>query len=270
MAKGISIVIPTDVDNCIWLKYCVQSIKENVVGYDEIVIVDVDGSVTDFEKVRLDTDCINREFLNKSYAVMQADVFVKQGNDVCVWLPNFLMCRRYDLRATYVDGKPTILCDTYASLSRQTGDIFKAVQNWQTSTESVIGKDVDFEFARTNPIIYPYFIFEEIRAFIKDKYASDLPEYLNAVNCPDIPEGFCFNEYNVLGAYLYSNYGDEFVNWVVMSQSRTLTKYHIPVIGLFDAVIDTEDIKQVLLEESQNKEYSRLIRAFLKKIALNT
>jgi len=77
------------------------------------------------------------------------------------------------------------------------------VRRNQEMTSEAMGEEVEYEFARRLPLVYPKEIFEKARAFIEETHGMEVGEYLSKRDM--------FNAYNFLGAYCYKYANDLFV-----------------------------------------------------------
>lgn len=268
-----TVIIPVTIATHPWLEYCVRSVQDNLSGYDEIVVVFCEGfeelDIPHLEGVRFEkckgAEGIEKEYLTRSLAVMMADEF---ADDLAVIInANFMICRRFSLDRLIVDGKPTILCDSYAALSRLTGDVFQSVQHWQFSTERALEFDsVDLEFARVMPIMFPVSVLPNLREHLYElSGTTNMVDFLNQIDNPQVPAGFCFNEFNVIGAYLYEK-AYSTINWIIMSKAQSLAKYLPPSVGVFEIALDDEEVRILIEEESKKTKYNLLTRRYLKEL----
>jgi hypothetical protein len=273
MSKVIKTLVVANSEQSPWVPFAVQSLRENLVGAGEIVVVSdglgdgADDALGCCVKADEAWGDIERPFLTRSHTILNADKFVGECDFVVVTMPNFIVCEPFDVNNWIEDGKPTILCDTYSSLAKQGGGLGASVQNWKASTEAVLDCQVQYEFARLLPIMYPITALREIRGFLLNQLeADDLVDYLNKVENKYLPEYFCFNEMNAIGGYLHSKDPDS-VNWVVMSQASRLSKYLPSVTCDFSSTIDDKDVRDILKEQSNKRTLSAKVRKYLKKLS---
>lgn len=241
----LTICILNDEDTKPWVPYCVESVKQfmdvDVVPLNKYTGVDCPKLSLDYLGLHVDL-CTDSEYIGLMY-------------------PNFIPYRKFDILSTIVDSKPSILCDTYSSLSRNSGGIFKEVQNWKKSTEHILGIDnIQYEFARALPIVYPRWVFSKVR----EQFSIDR-DYFNNLDNPSVPEAYKFNIFNVLGSYLYY-FHRESINWVDMSSVKRLSPFLPPVKSFFDSVLDTEEVHCILEEQARDTSNEILMRKHFKSL----
>lgn len=277
----ISILLIVDSDKLYWTPYCLRAIEDNLSGYDNIIII---CHQLDFEYIstlpqlsRLKNvtiinmspavDNVDRHFLRTAYLVLNSDAFTK-AEYICIMLPNYIVTKPFNLLNWITnDNKVCILVDTYAALSQQHGNIYIAVLNWKRSTENIIKKgSIDYEYARLIPIMYPRFVFSKLREYLMNSLqVSNILDYLNSIENNTLPDGFCFDIYNVIGAFLHKFYPDA-IEVTILSTATQLYQKIPCIVADFNSVIDDNDVQQAITTLAQNRLYDYGIRNYLKLI----
>jgi hypothetical protein len=104
-----------------------------------------------------------------------------------------------------VNGKPTFVITPYRILPN--------AASWQRLSEGFLGREVEFDFMRRQPLVFPRWLYGELRDFGRTVHGMALKDYV--MSRP--PAGF--SEYNALGAYAYYHRADAF-EWVVRPVSE--------------------------------------------------
>jgi hypothetical protein len=78
---------------------------------------------------------------------------------------------------------------------------------WQIATERFLRSKMSYDFMRRQPLMYPRWIYGELRQYARDLHKQELADYVMA----QPPLGF--SEFNALGAFAYSFYRSAF-HWV--------------------------------------------------------
>lgn len=98
-------------------------------------------------------------------------------------------------------GKPIIEYDLYDNLRHFT-DL-----RWQNGTSFALGREVEFEFSRSNDHVYPSSIYKPARQFLENRFNMSLVDFMKTRTGvfdflhPTVET--LFSDFNYLGAFLY-------------------------------------------------------------------
>ena len=111
------------------------------------------------------------------------------------------------------DGKVMMPYTSYEALyaSKMPEGMKAGVKKNQEMTSAVMNEEVEYEFARRMPIVYPREIFAEARKFIEDIHKVTIEEYMSELDM--------FNAYNFLGAFCYK-YANDLFMWLNTEEMR--------------------------------------------------
>lgn len=130
------------------------------------------------------------------------------------------------------DGKVMMPYTSYEALytSKMPEEMKVGVKKNQDMTSAVMNEEIEYEFARRMPIVYPREIYAEARKFIEDIHKVTIEEYMSELNM--------FNAYNFLGAFCYK-YANDLFMWLNTEEMR------LPPVPI-EANLKTKDFVIVL------------------------
>lgn len=96
------------------------------------------------------------------------------------------------------DGKPIVLMRRYAILPPP------PEMPWKAITEKAVGFPVEMEFMARHPMIYPMWLYVEVRDHIEKTHGVSLEKYVSLQSRHE------FSEFNLLGAIAYQFFREEF------------------------------------------------------------
>lgn len=99
-------------------------------------------------------------------------------------------------------GKPHYLITPYSSFGGE-----PRLMERQNYTSNILKFQVEHEFMRRQPLVYPSFIYNQLRLQIWNMYGRNLEQHI-LESC-----GNNFSEYNLIGAYAYAFFRDNFI-WI--------------------------------------------------------
>jgi hypothetical protein len=202
-----------------WLKYCLQSVKKFVTGYNEIIIIIPEGErhLINFElPERTFVHTLKEEghgYMFQQYVKMtahnysSADYIMYVDSDCIFHSP-------VNVQDLIVDGKPQILMTNYNELGGCP---------WQKPTADFFGQVPEYEYMRRHCLIYHKETLINLSEFKKD-----LKNYILSIHSRT------FSEFNVMGfyAYLYERDKYNFVdtkNWTytpaIVNQYHSYTQF---------------------------------------------
>jgi len=181
-----------------WLYHSLRSLKANVTGYNNVIILipEADRSIFDTRQLPDRTLIHYVKEYGSGYLYQQACKIqghkYSNANFIMFSDSDLIFDHPIDLQTFISDGKPEILYTSYDKV----GDAIC----WKHPTETFIKEPQEFEFMRRNALIYHRSTLEAI-----NQYALNL-EY-------DIMNSERFSEYNAIGAYAFK-YEREKYNFV--------------------------------------------------------
>jgi hypothetical protein len=204
-----------------FLKYNLKSIDKFCRGYVNNVIViddheqDCDNtlkylkSVDQEHYVDIRAKKIKHGYVRQQWMKLFSDKYVpKQAEFILHIDSDSIFSEGHSPDIWFKDGKPIMLRTSYAKIFDRTlkmGRSIKGIQQWQTLTSEALGFNVNYEYMRGMPLVYPKRLFNEVRRHIARTHGCSLLDYLK-----DKPT---ISEYNILGAYAYKYMRDAFY-WI--------------------------------------------------------
>ncbi len=204
-----------------FLKYNLKSIGVFCKGYINNVIV-IDDHEQDCDETAKYLKSIDQEYYIDSKAKEIKHGYVRQQ-----WMKlfsdkyvaddaNFILhidsdsvfSAKHNPDVWFKNDKPIMLRTSYEKIFESVlklGREIEGLQRWQKLTSEAVGFDVDYEYMRGMPLVYPKRLFSEVRRHIARTHGCSLLNYLK-----DKPT---ISEYNILGAYAYKYMRDEFY-WI--------------------------------------------------------
>lgn len=210
-----------------WLKYCICSIDRFCKGYSGHTIL-LDNHKKDCIKTKsflktikqintqivYGAEGIEHGYVRQQYMKFLCDLYVPRETDWIIHIDSDSVFFEYHTPEIYFDkneNKPIMLMTTYEELK-------KHGVPWQSITEEFMQDTVRYEFMRRMPLIYPKWIFKEIRNWIETTHKQTIGSYLSRMQT--------FSEYNAIGAYLYKYHRDEYL-WI---DTRTQPYDSLPML----------------------------------------
>lgn len=183
-----------------WLEYCLAAIRRWCSGFREVVLVVPERSSSRARRWSLQYDrmevCLDRadDYLGQQITKLHADQFTDAAliahidSDCVVREP---LC-------------PENLCDELGRprLAITPNSYFVNGGSWRAGTERFLGWPVEFDYMRRQPLLYPCWLYGELRRHSVERHGVSLEEYVGA----QPPMGF--SEFNVLGAFAHRRHPD--------------------------------------------------------------
>ncbi len=182
----------------IWLRHCLRSLKKFSKGFLPPVISvatpDFLGAKMLVNETFPEASVIVRDFphgnLRAQISMMEcdrlcpgADYTYLVGSDCIVW-------DEFRPDQFFLDGKPIMLYTSYSLLPPGVP--------WRPGTSRAMGQDLQYEFMRRLPLVYPKALFEPMRRHIESVHRMPFPSYVQS----QIGRGD-FSESNIMGAFAY-------------------------------------------------------------------
>jgi len=189
-----------------WLKYCLQSVRQYCTGFQKVVIVVPKADegrlrvlgICDDVEVRF-CERLKDDYFGQQVTKLDADRYCS-ADFICHVDSDCLF--RVPLNADTLFGnyKPTWVISPYAILPNARG--------WQSASERFMGRHVEFDFMRRQPIVISRELYSELRKYCLKAFNSSLAEYALSNGADG------FSEYNALGAFAYYECNSDFA-WSV-------------------------------------------------------
>ena len=195
-----------------WLRYCLKSIDKFCRGFRDVIVVVPRSSLQRFiwmgfaSREHFVCPDYRDDYLGQQISKLYADTisdadYICHVDSDCVF---HRLCKPSDMAD---DGKPQVVMASYDLLAPQC--------LWRDVTGKFLRQEVEYDFMRRQPLIYPGWIYGELRDHTLALHGMKLEDYVAAQPCRG------FSEFNALGAFGYYNYPRSF-SWIPTS-SR---KYH--------------------------------------------
>jgi hypothetical protein len=193
-----------------WLGYCLESIVRFWSGFRAVVVVVPESSRPLLRRLRLPSGAADLRFcpdyrddyLGQQATKLSADAYT-DADLICHVDSDCVFTRPTTTADFLVAGRPRIQIHPLSLLDRH--------YPWREPTRGFLGWEVDFDFMRHPPFVYPRWIYGELRSHSQRVHGIDLEAYV--MSRP--PRGF--SEFNVLGAFAYQRHRDLFA-WVDTSR----------------------------------------------------
>jgi hypothetical protein len=181
----ISIFIRTYSRDIKWLRYCLESIHKNLIGWSEIIIVIPIGQeplLSHLTEEKVYTCKIQKDdYLFQQVTKLNAHLYCK-GDYILYVDSDVIFKHNADVRDYFHNNKPVILKANYNSVG---GAIC-----WKKPTEKLFKENIDFEYMRRAPQLFNRSTLE----MINDSF-PDLENYIMSQPYRQ------FSEFNALGFY---------------------------------------------------------------------
>lgn len=143
------------------------------------------------------------DYLGQQVTKLHADL-VSDAALICHVDSDCVFERPFTPADLLLDEKPRIVMTPYRALP--------PTVPWRGITEAFLGTPVRYEFMRVQPLLFPRWLYGELRELALQRHGVPLAEYVLA----QPPRGF--SEYNALGAYAYRFHRNRFA-WVDTTKS---------------------------------------------------
>lgn len=194
-----------------FLKYNLKSIKNFCKGYHEniVVIDDHENDCVETQKyleligqkyyINREAKHINRGYVRQQYMGYYMDSYLDNTTDYvcCVDTDNIFISEHTPNEVYFSGGLPIMLMSRWENLPIKS-------HKWIDSTTEILKFRPDYEFMRVMPLVYPLWLFKEIRLYLENIHKKPLLDILNIPVCA---------EYNIWGAYAYKFHRDKFY-WI--------------------------------------------------------
>ncbi|MER8010383.1 hypothetical protein [Streptomyces sp. NPDC094149] len=207
---SVDIVIRSHAKDFAWLRHCLAGVRRWCTGFRDVVVVVPRRCEHRLARYGIEADrivlCSDHadDYLGQQVTKTLADTFTDA--DFIAHLDSDCVVRRPLTPADLVDdaGRPRLLYTP--------GEHFRRGAPWQAATERFLGRPVTCDYMRRQPLVYPRWIYPELREHAVRRHGVELAEYIMA----QPPLGF--SEFNAMGAYAHERHRDAFA-WTVHPSS---------------------------------------------------
>jgi hypothetical protein len=164
---------------------------------------------------------IDSQAMQQKYTKLNADKYCK-GRFILHLDSDVVFYRTVNYKDLFVFDKPILEFDSYENLNG-----FKGVDKWRKGISYVMGRQVDYEYSRSDEHVYPREIYAPARQYLERRFNTSLVNFLNTrrgslldllrffkwqVSEDDLDKTYLFSDFNYMGAFLHSDMPDR-VSW---------------------------------------------------------
>jgi hypothetical protein len=218
-----SIVIITYDKDLEFLKYSLKSIAKFCRFYNEVVVV-IDQHENDCLQTQKYLESIGQKYFINNDAKHIPIGYIRQQH-MKYFMEEYLDDADY---VCSVDSDNIFYGDNKPSCFFKNGLPIIGMQKWsdmpnksfKQCTNETLGFNSDYNFMRRMPLVYPLWLFKEVRDYIEAKHSQGFLSYFKNLRYT--------SEYNILGAYAYRFHRDSFY-WVdVIKNKEEWTGLSVP------------------------------------------
>ncbi len=217
-AMKCSILIVSWLQDRRWLKYCLRSIAKYSAGFHETVVLVPEQEASVFrDRVPLPNDArwatyprtSDKEKWHLHHQAMKchADLWCPDADFILHIDSDCVFSQPVRPVDYFVSGKPVMLMEPYLKLTQNP---------WQVPTQNALKRLVSYEFMRRHPQINPIAVYGALREHMLQLHSKPLEDYVLTQKA-GYPWGF--SEHNVIGAYAYGHYRDDYY-WIDVSKEQ--------------------------------------------------
>lgn len=223
---GTAIVTVTYDKDLEFLKYNLKSVNRFCHGYSHNVVLiddhrqDCANTLEYLKDIKqehyIDAKAreIRRGYVRQQWMKLNCDKYVADDVEFILHIDSdSVFSAPHSPDIWFKEGKPIMLRTSYARIYECTlkqGRPTHGIEQWQVLTSEALGFDVDYEYMRLMPLVYPKSIFNAVRRHIARAHGCSLFDYLR-----DKPT---ISEYNILGAYAHAHMRDAFY-WITQDEN---------------------------------------------------
>jgi hypothetical protein len=194
-----------------WLGWCLKSIEKYAYGFRRTILVMPSSSEPRLlwsglgkEVTTYLCNDFHDDYLGQQVTKMHADRYT-DADFICHVDSDCLFRRPVTPEDLISNGRAVLLAAAY--------NILKEEMGWRRLSELFMGREVEFDFMRRQPFVYPRWLYSELREYTLRTHEMTLSDYI--VSRPR--RGF--SEYNAMGSYAYYHRREDFV-WVYNDCAR--------------------------------------------------
>lgn len=200
------IVIRTWAKDAAWLRACVAAVDRYCSGWRDLIIVAPESSMEALRRCKLPIGrlvaCENSpaDYLGQQVTKLYADLITDA--DLICHLDSDCIIRRPLRPGDLLDdaGRAVIVRTPATCFQRNRAP-------WQGVTEQFLCRPVTFDYMRRHPIVYPRWLYAELREFCRQVHGVELDSYVLSQSPA------AFSEFNSFGAFADERHHDSFA-WV--------------------------------------------------------
>ena len=191
-----------------WLSYCLASIARHAGGFRRVILVVPQKSLARLDYLGIEADEIHvsenhrDDYLGQQITKLTADLHT-DADSICHLDSDCAFHGSLSPHDLMDGGKPVMVMTPYRLLPRQ--------NPWKGITQDFLGWPVGFDFMRRMPVLYPRWIYGELRRFASERHGVSLESYV--LSRPH--RGF--SEFNALGGFAFERHRESF-SWVDSSR----------------------------------------------------
>ena len=203
-----SIVIITYDKDLEFLKYSLKSIDKFCRFYNEVVVV-IDQHGNDCLQTQKYLESIGQKYFINNDAKHVPIGYVRQQH-MKYFMEEYLddsdyVCSVDSDNIFYANNKPCCFFKNGLPIIGMQKWSDMPNESFKQCTNETLGFNSDYNFMRRMPLIYPLWLFKEVRDYIEAKHGQSFLSYFKTLKHT--------SEYNILGAYAYRFHRDSFY-WV--------------------------------------------------------
>jgi hypothetical protein len=185
-----------------WLHHCLAAIRRRCRGFRDVILVVPERSAPRLARWDLPADRVEvcrdfpDDYLGQQVTKLHADLLTDA--DLIAHLDSDCVVRRPLRPSDLCDpaGRPRIAITPLSS--------FGGRGPWQEATERFLGWPVAFDYMRRQPLIFPRWLYAELRRHAEAAHGVVLEDYVLARGPMD------FSEFNALGALAHRRHPERF------------------------------------------------------------
>ena len=194
-----------------WLKYQKQSFDKFCSGYHSYTVVSYPEDNERLQKwlnnegissfTSNHSKNIKKGYMKQQIIKLHADDFCGDADYIMHVDSDCVFHTKNKPSDYFIEGKPVMLMTSYEGPTLKNDQAYC----WKKITEDALGENVEYEFMRRIPLIYPIGLYKELRDFIISVHGKTITEY--------VENGGALSEFNLLGAYCWRYHRDKFY-WI--------------------------------------------------------
>jgi hypothetical protein len=223
-----------------WLEYSLQSIVKFVTGYSSVIVTAPESSREIIEPIVkkygfkfIECEAIHpsEDYVGQQATKMFADLYTT--SDIVVHVDSDVIFTRDVTLETFLNSsgtKPLNLKSAYANIETP----------WKPITERLVKFEVDYEYMRKQPIIYPREIYKPTRDHLEKVHGISFHELVRSIDNRE------FSEFNIIGAISEKYYSD-LIEWQDTHDQKPLPEPCVIQYWSWGGIDDKEEeIKKIL------------------------
>ncbi len=199
---NIDIFIRSYYKDFAWLSYCLRSIERHAIGFRKTIVVVPRSSmqravrlaITDATEIR-ECEDYRDDYLGQQVTKVQADKYT-DADFICHVDSDCVFRRPVHPEEFFCNQRPVVSMTPY--------HLFPAEAGWRRLGEKFMCRDVDYDFMRRQPFVYPRWLYGAMRDHAQRLHGKSLADYITSQPARG------FSEYNAFGAFAFYFHRDKF------------------------------------------------------------